>query len=447
MEPIHYAKSGDAHIAYQVVGDGPVDLAFIPIVATNLILQWEWPEWAAFLRRLASFSRLILHDRRGVGLSDRVGGASLEQRMDDVRTVLDAAGSQQTVLFGSGDAAAMFALFAATYPERTRALVLFQATPRLTWAPDYPWGLPPDAARQWVEGAEQRFGDPEYFAELTRAWMPSIADDPEKLEQLRRYWILTSSPGSLAAFRRMNVEIDVRHVLPTIRVPTLVLHRASGGAFLPPEVGSYVAGQIPGAVYEELPGADMVPWLGETDVAASVERFIEGLGARSDSTDIERILATVLFTDIVDSTAKAVELGDARWRELVGEHHALVRAELARFQGREVDTAGDGFLATFDGPARAIRCGCGVRDAVEGLGIDVRVGLHTGECELIEGKVGGVAVHTGARVAASAAPGEVLVSSTVRDLVAGSGIEFADRGTHELKGIPGEWRLYAVVGP
>jgi class 3 adenylate cyclase len=366
--------------------------------------------------------------------------------MDDVRTVLDAVGSERTVLFGSGDGAAMLALFAATYPERTTALVVFQAQPRVTWAPDYPWGMRPEEARRWIEEAEQRFGDPAYFKEGAAVWFPSIAEDEEAVERMHRIWLLSSSPGSHAAFRRMNMDIDVRHVLPTIRVPTLVLQRASG-TYVPSEVGRYVANQIPGARYEEIAGADIVPWLGDpTAVTEAVEGFLANLTDRTDGDDtVDRILATVLFTDIVDSTAKAVELGDARWRELLREHHARVRAELTRFDGREVNTAGDGFLATFDGPARAIRCGCAVRDVLKDLGIEIRVGLHTGECELIEGEVGGVAVHIGARVAASAHPGEVLVSSTVKDLVAGSGINFADRGLHELKGIPGEWRLYAVT--
>jgi len=447
VEQISYAKSGEANIAYEVVGEGPFDLVYMPITTSNLLLQWEDPGWAGFLRRLASFSRLILFDRRGVGLSDRVGGASLEQRMDDVRTVLDAVGSEHTAFFGSGDGGAMLTLFAATYPERTTALVLFQMQPRWVWAPDYPWGFRPDEARRWVADAEQRFGDAEYFKQHARRLMPSIADDDEQVEWMFRMWRLSSSPGGQAEFRRMNLEIDVRHVLPTIRVPTLVIQR-DADEFIPKEVGRYVAERIPGAFYEEIPGADLLPWLGDSDaVADSVERFLQGVWAErsSGSVEIDRVLATVLFTDIVDSTAKAVELGDARWRELVREHHALVRAQLARFHGREVDTAGDGFLASFDGPARAIRCGCALRDGLGDLGIDVRVGLHTGECELIEGKVGGVAVHTGARVAAKAGPGEVLVSSTVKDLVAGSGIEFIDRGAHELKGIPGEWRLYAVA--
>ena len=448
MEQISYAKSGDVNIAYQVVGDGPFDLIYIPATTSHLILQWEDPGWAGFLRRLASFSRLILFDRRGVGMSDRVGGASLEQRMDDVRAVLDAVGSERVAVFGSGDGGAMLTLFAATYPERTTALVLFEMQPRWTWAPDYPWGLRPEQARRWISDAEQRFGDVEYVKGQLRGWMPSIADDEEQIDWMFRVWRMSSSPGSLAGFRRMNLEIDVRDVLPTIRVPTLILKRAGDSVFVARDVGRYVAERIPGAVYEEIPGGDQLPWLGDPDaVPDSVQRFLERVWAERSAEDVEidRILATVLFTDIVDSTAKAVELGDARWRELLSQHHAVVRAQLARFQGREVNTAGDGFLATFDGPARAIRCGCAVRDALGGLGIEIRVGLHTGECELIEGQVGGVAVHIGARVAASAAAGEVLVSSTVKDLVAGSGIEFADRGSHGLKGIPGEWRLYAVA--
>ena len=447
MEPIRYAKSGDINIAYQVVGEGPFDLVWAPLNTSHLGLMWEDARWAEFHHRLAAFSRLIVFDRRGVGASDRVLGFSLEERMDDVRAVLDAIGSERAVLFGSGDGGAMLTLFAATYPERTTALVLFAMQPRWTWAPDYPWGFRPEEARRWVEEAEQRYADDDYLEELMGVYAPSVRDDEEQVKWMVRLWRLSTSPGGIAAFRKMNLDIDIRHVLPSIRVPTLVLQRVDLG-FVPREVGRYVAERIPGAAYEELPGADLMPWHGDTAaITGAVERFLTDVQAARtwEEGEPDRVLATVLFTDIVDSTAKAVELGDARWREFVREHHALVRTQLARFHGREVDTAGDGFLASFDGPARAIRCGCALRDGLGSLGIDVRVGLHTGECELIEGKVGGVAVHTGARVAAKAGPGEVLVSSTVKDLVAGSGIEFADRGSHELKGIPGEWRLYAVA--
>jgi pimeloyl-ACP methyl ester carboxylesterase/class 3 adenylate cyclase len=442
-----YTTSGDVHIAYQVLGNGPIDLVFLPGVVSNVELAWDEPHWARFYEQLASFSRLILFDRRGIGLSDRLEGAPpLEERMEDVRAVLDAVGSERAALFGSLDAGAMLALFAATYPERAAALVLFASQPRWTSAPGYPWGLSPEQGRMWVEEGERRFGDPEYVKGLLREFCPSTRNDAGLLEWMTRMWRHSASPGSLKAFRRMNLEIDIRHTLPTIRVPTLVLQR-SEDRFVPPEVGRYVADEIPGAVYEELPGADVVPWLGESDgIIGSVEQFLEGVRDASswEEVDRDRVLATVLFTDIVDSTAKAAELGDARWRELLRTHHDLVRRQLIRFRGREIDTAGDGFFASFDGPARAIRCAKAVTAALGELGFSVRAGLHTGECEVAEGKLGGIAVHIGARIAARAKAGEVLVSSTVKDLVAGSGLSFVDQGAQELRGIPGQWRLYAA---
>jgi class 3 adenylate cyclase/pimeloyl-ACP methyl ester carboxylesterase len=443
-----YARSGDLNIAYQVVGDGPNDLVYVPGLITNLELAWEEPRWASFLTRLASFSRLILFDRRGVGLSDRVTGVpTLEERSDDVRAVLDAVGSERAALFGSADAGAMFALHAASHPERTTGLVLFATQPRWTRADDYAWGFDADEARRWVEEPEQRFSDPEYIRDVVLLVAPSIADDESTLDWYRRMWRLSgASPGAVAAFRRMNLEIDVRAILPTIRVPTLVVQR-SDDRFVPRDVGAYVASLIPGAEYVELPGKDYLPWFGDAEsVASAVQGFLEGVWNERawDDAQLDRVLTTVLFTDIVDSTAKAVELGDRAWSELLTQHHTVVRRQLARFRGVEIDTAGDGFFATFDGPARAIRCAEAIIDAGHGLGIELRAGLHTGECETIDGKVGGVAVHLGARVAALAEPGQVLVSSTVKDLVAGSGLRFADRGVRELKGIPGEWRLYAT---
>jgi class 3 adenylate cyclase/pimeloyl-ACP methyl ester carboxylesterase len=443
-----YARSGDLNIAYQVVGDGPNDLVYVPGLITNLELAWEEPRWASFLTRLASFSRLILFDRRGVGLSDRVTGVpTLEERSDDVRAVLDAVGSERAALFGSADAGAMFALHAASHPERTTGLVLFATQPRWTRADDYAWGFDADEARRWVEEPEQRFSDPEYIQDVVLLVAPSIADDESTLDWYRRMWRLSgASPGAVAAFRRMNLEIDVRAILPTIRVPTLVVQR-SDDRFVPRDVGAYVASLIPGAEYVELPGKDYLPWFGDAEsVASAVQGFLEGVWNERawDDAQLDRVLTTVLFTDIVDSTAKAVELGDRAWSELLTQHHTVVRRQLARFRGVEIDTAGDGFFATFDGPARAIRCAEAIIDAGHGLGIELRAGLHTGECETIDGKVGGVAVHLGARVAALAEPGQVLVSSTVKDLVAGSGLRFADRGVRELKGIPGEWRLYAT---
>ncbi|MGH3135806.1 MAG: adenylate/guanylate cyclase domain-containing protein [Gaiellaceae bacterium] len=443
-----YTKSGDLNIAYQVIGDGPFDLVFVPGLISNLELAWDEPHWAAFLEQLASFSRLILFDRRGVGLSDRVTGVpTLEERTDDVRVVLDAADSERAALFGSGDAGAMFALYAAAHPDRTAALVLCGTQPCWRRADDYPWGFDDAETRRWVEEPEQRFTDPEYVRENVLRVAPSIEHDSELLAWYGRTWRLSgASPGAVAAFRRMNVEIDIRAILPTIRVPTLVVQRRDV-RFVPREVGAYVAAKIPGAEYVELPGADYLPWFGDTSsVVGAVERFLIGVWEDRPWEDAEsnRVLTTVLFTDIVNSTAKAADLGDQAWRELLTRHHAVVRRQLARFRGAEIDTAGDGFFATFDGPARAIRCAGAIVSSSRDLGVELRVGLHTGECETIEGKVGGIAVHLGARVAASAEPGEVLVSSTVKDLVAGSGLAFSDRGVHALRGIPGEWHLYAA---
>ena len=444
-----YAKSGDLNIAYQVVGDGPDDLVFVPGLITHVELAWEEPHWAGFLEKLASFSRLIVFDRRGSGMSDRVPRpATLEERIDDVRAVLDAVGSERAALFGSGDAGAMFALFAATYPTRTSALVLYATQPRWRWARDYPWGFDDDRARRWTEDAERRFSDPSYMREMVKVMSPSVADDEQLVNWMVRTWKLAgASPASVAMFRRMNLEIDIRGVLPTISVPTLVLHRADD-RFLPVAVSRYLASQIPGAECEELEGSSYVPWFDDADsVTSAVQRFLERVWHERawEQAEADRVLATVLFTDLVDSTAKAVELGDREWTKLLGEHRTLVRRQLGRYRGREIDTAGDGFFASFDGPARAIRCADAIIEGSSALDLRVRVGIHSGECELVDGKLGGIAVHIGARIAAEAATGEVLVSSTVKDLVAGSDLEFADGGVRELKGIPGEWHLYAVT--
>src|ERR671937_1637682 len=447
---IRYTKTADGvNIAYQVVSEGASDLVFVPGLFSNIEIFWENPRWSRFMRRLASFSRLILFDRRGVGLSDRPGGVPpLEQRMDDVRAVMDGVGSERAALFGTGPDGAMAALFAATYPERVTALVLYAVPPRGLWAPDYPWGLREDEARHYVEEGEARFAQPDYVAQLARSLYPTVAADEAATAWAGRATRLSATPTTFAALRRMSLEIDIRAVLPTIRVPTLVLHR-TGDRFVPVEVSRFVVHQIPGALHQELDGIDHVPWIGDRGaVVASVREFVERIWRERPWEEIEpdRVLATILFTDIVGSTEKAMTLGNAGWSELLHEHHSRVRGQLARFRGREIDTAGDGFFASFDGPARAIRCACAITHAVRELGLDVRAGLHAGECELIDGKVGGVAVHIGARVAGQAEPGEVLVSSTVKDLVAGSGLGFEDRGVVTLKGIPDEWRLFAVAG-
>jgi pimeloyl-ACP methyl ester carboxylesterase len=436
-----YARSGEVYIAYQVVGDGPRDLVLIPPFVSHVELYWEEPSLVRFLTRLASFARLIVFDKRGTGLSDRVAPHALpdlEQRMDDVRAVLDAVGSHKAALLGPSEGGPMSALFAATYPERTTALILYGTFASTIRDAAYPWAMDPDERQKIIAALPQTWGQGLYADFLA----PSRSADP----QFRTWWArlerLGASPGAAMALRQMNGQIDLRPVLPAIRVPTLVLHR-SGDQDSSVEEGRYLAARIPGAKFVELPGMDHLPWVGDQDaVLDEVEEFLTGV---RQGPEPDRVLATVLFTDIVSSTERAAELGDHGWRQLLEGYYGIVRRELARFRGREVDTAGDGFLATFDGPARAIRCACTTRDAVRALGIKLRTGVHTGECAIMGEKLVGIAVHIGARVAARAEPDEVLVSSTVKDLVSGSGLHFVDRGTHPLKGVPGEWRLFAAA--
>ena len=439
-----YAQSGDVYVAYQVFGDGPFDLVVAPGFFSNIEYGWELESWAAFYRGLASFARVIVFDKRGSGVSDPVSGAPLfEERMDDIRAVMDAAGSERAALHGAADGAALALLFAATYPDRAAALLLHGPRVRGSWAPDYPWAqrdVPPPAGAGWTS--------PEMVESVIRTIAPSRVGDADFARWLASYLRLSASPTTAAALFRMFFDIDVRHVLPTVDVPTLVcrLEMDELGRL---EESRYVCEHIPGARYVERKSGAPNIWAEDSSEYIAIAReFLTGVwedGAWEPS-EPDRVLATVLFTDIVGSTERLAALGDAGWRELVREHHALVRRQLSRFRGREVDTAGDGFFATFDGPARGIRCASAISDAVRELGLEVRTGLHTGECEVIDGgKVGGIAVHIGARVAGAAAPGEVLVSSTVKDLVSGSGVEFEDRGTHELKGIPGEWRLFAAT--
>jgi pimeloyl-ACP methyl ester carboxylesterase len=439
-----YARSGDVNIAYQVVGDGPFDLVFVPGYVTHLELHWQIPSFAPVLEQLASFSRLIRLDKRGTGMSDRVSGApTLETRMDDVRAVMDAVGSRRAAFFGLSEGAAMCILFAATYPERTAALAVRSVFPRMMWAPDYPWGRSEEQYQQELERDLRLFGPREQALETVRALGTFDDEEAKAFANMVRFG---SSPGALEALHRMNKEIDIRHVLPAVRVPTLVMH-GSEDKVVPIEVARYVASRIPSARLVEISGAGHLAF-GEPAIRIKeeVERFCRDVWESGgwDEGEPDRMLATVLFTDIVRSSEKATELGDRGWRDLLEQHHALVRRELVRFRGRELDTAGDGFLAVFDGPARGIRCASAIVERVRDLGLAVRAGLHTGECEVVEGKVAGIAVHTGARVAAQAEPGEVLVSSTVKDLVAGSGLRFVERGVHELSGVPGEWRLFAV---
>jgi pimeloyl-ACP methyl ester carboxylesterase len=432
-----YAKSGEVNIAYQVAGEGPLDLVLVPGFVSHLELDWEEPRYAHFLERLASFSRLIRFDKRGTGLSDRPGGLpDLETRMDDVRAVLDAVGSERTTLFGYSEGGPMSILFAGSYPERTTALVLYGTyAKRRDPDEDYPWAPTWEVRQAYAQEVERDWG---WEADMHR--MSPSAD-----EAMGRWWAAraraAASPGAARDLILMNSQFDVRALLPAIRVPTLVLHR-SGDRDSRPEEGRYIAERIPGARFVELEGEDHFPSIRADEIVDEVEEFLTGMRRGPDP---ERILATVLFTDIVGSTERVAELGDRRWSELLVAHHTAVRRELERFRGHEVDTAGDGFLATFDGPARAIRCARSVIGAASALGIEVRAGVHTGECEIVGEKVAGFAVHVGARVAAAAGPGEVLVSGTVKDLVAGSGIEFEDRGEHELKGFLERRPLYAVV--
>jgi pimeloyl-ACP methyl ester carboxylesterase len=439
-----YARSGDVNIAYQVVGEGPRDLVYVPGWVSNIELMWEEPAMAHFLGRLASLSRLILFDKRGTGLSDRVSNEelpTLEQRMDDVRAVLEAVGSERAALFGHSEGGNMCVLFAATYPERTAALITLGCfAKRRDPDEDYPWAPTAENREETVADVERNWGhlrpeDVGYYA-------PSRVGDEQFERNLERYFRRSASPGAAAALLRMNSYIDIREVLPTIQVPTLVLHR-TGDHDVNIAEGRYLASKIPGAKLVELAGDDHWISAGDTDaIADEIEEFLTGTRPVPEP---DRVLATVLFTDIVGSTERAAELGDRRWRDLLGAHDTAVRRELERFRGNEVDTAGDGFLATFDGPARAVRCAISAGDAIRELGVEIRAGIHTGECELDGAKVRGIAVHTGARIASLAAAGEVLVSQTVKDLVSGSGLAFEDRGVHELKGVPGEWRVYAAV--
>jgi len=440
--PTQYARAGETSIAYQVVGDGPIDLVLVLGFATHLEVQWEAPPLARLFERLGSFSRLIMFDKRGSGLSDPVSEVpTLEQRIDDVRAVMDAAGSERAALLGISEGGPMSVLFAATHPERASALVLYGAMARTTEAPDYPWGSPADAllesAAEFIApywGREAK-GTVELFA-------PSLADDPAVVEFTARMERSAASPAMVQRIFEMFLDIDVRAILPTIHVPALVLHR-HGDRVVNWRAGKDLAERIPGARYVELEGIDHLPWAGDAEaVVGEIEEFLTG--ARS-APEPDRVLATVMFTDIVGSTERAAELGDTRWRELLSAHQAAVREDVARFGGREVKMLGDGCLATFDGPARAIRCGRAIADSARHLGVEVRVGLHCGEVELIGEDVGGIAVHIAARVGALAGGGEVLVSSTVKDLVAGSGVRFEDRGTTRLRGVPGDWRLFAAV--
>jgi len=433
-----YARSGEINIAYQVFGEGAVDLVVVPGWISSIDVFWEEPGFARFLQRLGTFARVILFDKRGTGLSDRITDTpTLEERMDDVRAVMDAVGSRRAALLGYSEGGPMCALFAVTYPERTEALVMVGSFPRSQWAPDYPFGRTREEQEAWIQSIRDGWGGP---VGIERR-IPSLAND----ERFRSWWarLLRSggSPRTVLALSRMNYEIDVRHVLGSIRVPTLLLH-PRGDRTIPVEASRYMAQRIPGARLIELDSEDHLSFLARpNEVTDAVQEFLTGGRGVLDE---DRVVKTVMFSDIVGSTELATKLGDTRWRDLCQAHHATVRRELAIYRGKEVDTAGDGFYAAFDGPARAIRCACEVRDSVKPLGLSVRVGLHTGECVVSGEKIAGVAVHIGARVAALAPADTVLVSQTVRDLVAGSGLEFEDFGLHALKGVADAWHLYTV---
>ena len=435
-----YTKSEGGHVAYQVLGEGPRDLVFVPNWGSNVDAMWEEPSLARFLRRLATFSRVICFDKRGCGVSDPVPLAALptlEHWMEDVRSVMDAVGSRRTALLGDAEGGQMAMLFAATYPERVSALVLTNTAARHRRDADYPWGVPSRSVAPYLQRLEELWGT----GGLIDIMAPGLAHDVRLRRWFARYERLSLAPGAVTAMYTVQFERDLRSVLPTIRVPTLVLHR-TGNQHIRVGHGRYLGEHIPGAKYVELPGDEHYFHLGDTEgMLGEIEEFLTGV---RPAAEVDRVLATVLFTDIVGSTEHAATLGDRAWRALLDTHNGIVRTQLTRHRGREVKTAGDGFLATFDGPARAIRCASSIRDEVRSLGIEVRAGLHTGECELMGDDVGGIAVHIGARVADEAGAGEVLVSSTVKDLVAGSGIRFADRGAHALKGVPGEWHLFAV---
>ncbi len=439
-----YAKTIDGvHIAYQVRGEGPVDLVYVSGFTGNFEVEIEFPIVARYFDRLSSFSRLILFDKRGTGLSDRRQTPDLEMRADDLRAVLDAVGSERAVLFGESEGGALAAFFAATYPDRVLALILYGTHARYAWAPDYPAGMTREEFLAERDGFAEGWGS----LELARTWCeeeaPSLADDEAFITGFAKALRHGASPGAALEFYDMWYSIDVRAILGEVQAPTLVLRRPDADP--EPEHARYLVEKIPGAKYQEVRGRDYIPMVSHVDeLLDAAEAFVRSV--RAEQTEIDRVLATVLFTDIVGSTEQAASLGDAAWAELLARHHGTVRALLGRYHGREVDTAGDGFLATFDGPARAIRCAGSLTGAVRDLGIEIRAGLHTGECEMVDGKVSGVAVHIGARVASLAPPGEVLVSSTVKDLVAGSGFIFEDRGVHALKGVPEPWHLFAVTG-
>lgn len=440
MVATHYVKSRDAFIAYQVIGDGPFTLVFVPGFVSNLEFMWEEPSLSRQLNRLSSFCRLICFDKLGTGLSDRNHAVqTLEDRMEDVLAVLDAVGVERTALLGFSEGGPMSILFAATYPQRISALVLYGSFAKGSYSEDYPWALKPQQFEYWLQNIPNIWSNPGMDLAY---WAPSMVND----ERFRLWWQkfihLSASPGGAMELIRMYQQIDVRAILSTIQIPTLILHRKNDRATLV-DGGRYLAQHIPNAQYVELAGQDHIWWTDkEGDIVTEIEEFLTGMRSTMET---DRMLATVLFTDIVNSTIRAMALGDAQWSRLLENHHHMIRREIQRFRGREVKTTGDGFLAVFDGPSRAIRCAVAICEAVQTLGIEIRAGLHTGECMITGDDISGVSVHIAARVLSQANANEILVSSTVKDLVVGSGIQFVERGLHQLKGVGGEWRLFGVV--
>jgi class 3 adenylate cyclase/pimeloyl-ACP methyl ester carboxylesterase len=442
MAPVtRYARSGEASIAYQVVGEGPLDMLFVTGWLTQLEQLWEAPANRRFLERLATYGRLILFDSRGTGLSERVLEAyTIEQEAQDAIAVLDAAGSERAAVFTYAQGGLVGALLAADHPERIGALVMYASIARTSWAPDYDWAMTSEDREALTERNLAIWG--ETNSEAMSAWAPSMVDDPALVAWFARMQRLAASPGEARIIFKAMVDLDVRHVLPRIRVPTLIMHRPNERVW-DVRHSRYLAEHIDGARYVELEGIDSLPFVGDSDaIVEEIEEFLTGVRSGGE---FARALLTVLFTDIVDATARAAKLGDGRWRDLLAQHDEQVRAQLARFGGRAVKTVGDGFLATFDGPpSRALRCALAITAAARELDMEVRVGMHTGECELIGEDVGGMAVHIASRVSGLAGAGEVLVSGTVFGTVVGGPFTFEDRGFHELKGVPGRWPLFAL---
>jgi class 3 adenylate cyclase len=441
---IRYARSGDVSIAYQSFGAGPVDLVVVRGSLSELSSVWDQPLFVRHVEGLASFSRVLMFDKRGMGLSDRLRSApTLESRMDDIRAVMEDAGVERAAIMAAHEGTRIAVMFAATYPERVLGLVLHEPSVRGRRTPDYPWARTDEEWRTWLAEVSAEWGSTRLFGRELALYSPSVADDPDFLAWYVRHMRSSASPSAAAAYQRMVMDGDVVDLLPAIRVPTLVTHRQSSTG-----VADYVTHHIPGATRREIPGlVDGYSWadpVANQVLLDETEQFIRGL---ADPAEHEMFLGTFLFTDIAASTEKAADLGDVAWRRLLDQHHAVVRHQLARHGGVEAGTSGDGFFATFDGPGRAIRCACAIRDDVRKIGLEIRAGLHTGEGERLRGEISGIAVHIAARVAAEAKPGEVLVSGTVRDLVTGSQLTFEDRGSHVLKGVPGEWRLFATCAP